>query len=108
MTTPDYTKKMSDLRTLVGQHVKLPSNMSKSTFIGSIPSINTQSPIFYIIPTLILVIIFMIIKPEFLCDDHIDKYNVITHNINYKTLFIYGLIGGGVISIGLFGYFSKR
>jgi hypothetical protein len=107
MTTPDYTKKMSDLRTLVGHHVKIPSKSAFSNMTSSIPTVNTQSPIFYVIPSVILIILLVVIKPSFLCEDNIDKDNVITSKINYKTLFIYGVVGGIILSIGLFAYFRK-
>jgi hypothetical protein len=111
MTTPDYTQKMSDLRVLVGKHAKLTSKSGKNAFNNittRMPSINTQSPIFYIIPPVILIILFIFIKPGFLCEDHINKDNVITHKINIKSLIITGLIGGGSISIGLFAYFRRK
>ena len=112
MTTPDYTQRMSELRARVGQYARIPSKSdTKSAFsniIAAIPKINTQSPIFYIIPPVVLIILFLFIKPGFLCDDYIDKDNVITKKINYKSLLIAGLVGGGVISIGLFAYFLQK
>ena len=47
-------------------------------------------------------------KPSFICNDNIDVDNVITKKINFNKLFIYGLIIGGVISIGLFVYFKQK
>ena len=110
MTTPDYTQKMSDLRVIVGQHAKLMSKSDKkaSNITSVIHVINTQSPIFYIIPPVVLIILFMFIKPGFLCEDYIDKDNVITRKINIKNLIIAGLIGGGAISIGLFAFFRQK
>jgi hypothetical protein len=112
MTTPDYTQKMSELRTRVGQHAILTDeNNTKSKFatIASVmPTITTKSPIFYIIPPIALIVILLFTRPGFVCTDHIDKDNVITQKVNYKKLIIYGLIGGGVISIGLFAYFKQK
>jgi hypothetical protein len=110
MSTPD-TKKMSDLRQLVGKHVKSDENNSKSYFTyitTSLSSINTQSPIFYIIPSIVLIILLFFIKPLFLCDEHKDKDNIIIYYINYKKLIITSVIGGIVISLGLFGYFNRK
>jgi hypothetical protein len=53
-------------------------------------------------------VILLFTRPGFVCTDHIDKDNVITQKVNYKKLIIYGLIGGGVISIGLFAYFKQK
>lgn len=108
MTTPYYTQRMSELRVRVGQHAKLPAKSAFSNITSVIPKINTQSPIFYITPPVVLIILFMFIKPGFLCDDYIDKDNVITQKINYKNLLIAGLVGGGVISVGLFAFFRQK
>lgn len=110
MTTPDYTQKMSELRAKVGQYAKLP-NQSKSGFASvakSIITINTRYPFFYAVPPVIIIVIFIFMKPSFICNDNIDVDNVITKKINFNKLFIYGLIIGGVISIGLFVYFKQK
>ena len=110
MTTPDYTQKMSELRAKVVQYAKLP-NQSKSGFASvakSIITINTLYPFFYAVPPVIIIVIFIFMKPSFICNDNIDVDNVITKKINFNKLFIYGLIIGGVISIGLFMYFKQK
>jgi hypothetical protein len=113
MTTPDYTQKMSELRSRVEQHVILPGKSDSKGGFGrsiasAIPKINTQSPIFYTIPPVVLIILFLFMKPGFVCEDNIDQDNVITQKMNYKKLLISGLIGGGVVSIGLFAYFRQK
>lgn len=111
MSTPDYTKKMSDLRARVGQHARVQNTESKTTIskITSIlPKINTQSIIFYVIPPVALVIIFLIMKPDFVCIDNIDQDNVITKQLIFKKALIAGLISGTVISVGLFAYFRQN
>jgi hypothetical protein len=111
MTSPDYIKKISDLRYKVDHYSKLQDpNSSKFGVVSSITSyiqkFNIRSPFFYIIPPFVLIILFLLIKPSIVCTDHIDKYNTITKKINYKKIIIYSLIGGGVIDIGLFAYFK--
>ena len=112
MTTPDYIKKMSQLRSKVGQYAKLPiqSNNSKIiiTTTSSNPTINIQSPFFYIAPPIIILVILLIMKPNFICNDTIDIDNVITKKLNFNKLLITGLISGGIISIGLFYYFRNK
>lgn len=111
MTTPDYTQKMSELRVRVEQYAKLPSpsknGFSKATY-SVIPKINMQSPTFYIAPPIILIILFFFMKPGFVCTENIDVDNVVTKKVNFKKLLISGLIGGGIISVGLFAYFRKK
>ena len=110
MTTPDYTQKMSELRVRVEQYAKLPSPSKNgfSTATSVIHKINTQSPIFYIVPPIILIILLFFMKPGFVCTDNIDIDNVVTKKMNFKKLLIAGLIGGGIISVGLFAYFRKK
>lgn len=111
MTTPDYTQKMSKLRILVGQHAKIAKNGDKNAFsniTSTITTINTQSPIFYTIPTIVLIILLLIMKPGFLCENHIDKDNIIIKKIKYTSLLLYGIVGGGIISIGLFAYLHRK
>ena len=111
MTTPDYTQKMSELRARVGQHAKLNNVSNKSalsTIKSVIPTINTKSIFFYATPLVILVVIFFIMRPGFVCNDHIDKDNVITSKIDVKKVIIAGLISGTVISVGLFAYFRQK
>ena len=110
MTTPDYTKKMSELRAQVRQYSKLP-NDSKSGFArvtSSIPKINTQSPLFYAAPPIIIIVILYFMKPSFVCTDNIDIDNNITKKLSYKKLLIAALISGVIISVGLFAYFKKK
>lgn len=114
MSTTDYLQKMSELRTRVSQHIKLEgdnNNNNNGVFkniTSVIPKINTQSILFYTVPPIIFTVIFFIIKPGFLCNDHIDKDNVITRKINIKKVLIAGLISGTVISIGLFAFFRQK
>ena len=107
MVTPNYTKKMSELRVRVSQHAKLEGDNNGNIRV-LMPKINTQSILFYIAPLIILIIIFFITKPHFVCIEHIDKDNVITHKLNYKKVLISGLISGTVISVGLFAYFHNK
>lgn len=114
MSTPNYSKKISELRIRVGNHVKLEDNntggnigvISKITSV--IPKINIKSVFFYTIPPFILTILFIIMKPGFVCEDHIDKDNVITKKIILTKCFTLGLISGVIVSIGLFAYFYKK
>jgi hypothetical protein len=112
MTTPDYTQKMSELRDRVGQYSKLSRKSDNKTAFASItaaiPNINTQSPLFYVAPPVVLILLLLFIKPGFVCTEHIDNEKVTTNKISYKKLFITGLTGGGIISIGLFAYFIKQ
>lgn len=111
MSTPDYTQKISDLRARVGQHAKIQNTESKSAInviTSVIPKIDTQSIIFYTIPPVVLVIIFLIMKPGFVCIDNIDKDNVITQKLIFKKALIAGLISGTIISVGLFAYFRQK
>jgi len=105
MTTPDYTQKMSELRDRVVQYTKI-NNVSNTSFL--IPNINTQSIFFYTAPLLIMFVIFFIMRPGFVCNDYIDKNNVITNKLNVKKVVISGLISGTVISVGLFAYFRQK
>jgi hypothetical protein len=111
MSTPDYTQKISNLRVRVGQHARIPNTENKGSTINKIksmiPKINTKSIIFYAIPSVVLIIIFLIIKPGFVCIDNIDKDNVITKQLIFNKVLITGLIGGTVISVGLFAYFRQ-
>lgn len=112
MSTPDYTKKMSDLRTRVNQHAKLEGGDTNTGAIGTIaaaiPKINTQSILFYAAPPVILTIVFLFMKPGFVCVEHKDEENGITNKMSYKKVLIAGLISGTVISIGLFAYFRQK
>lgn len=111
--TTDYFKKMSELRTRVSQHVKLEGNNNNNNngVIKSITSviskINSQSILFYTVPPIIFIVIFFIIKPGFVCNEHIDKDNVITNKISIKKVIIAGLISGTIISVALFAYFRN-
>jgi hypothetical protein len=111
MTTPDYTVKISELRARVSNHAKLDGDNSIgaiSTITASIPKINTQYILFYCTPQIILTIIFIIMKPNFVCNEYIDKDNVVTNRLNYNRVLIAGLISGTVISVGLFAYFHSK
>lgn len=111
MTTPDYTKKMSELRTRVGQHAKLESNSVNRT-IGVVPSIinniNTRSILFYITPPIILTILFLIIRPGFVYVEYTNDDNVIVKKMSFTKVLISGLISGTIISVGLFAYFQRK
>ena len=106
MTTLDYTKKITDLRVRVSQHAKLDNNDNVTTSY-SLPKINNNI-FLYVVPTIILIFIFLVLKPSVVCTDHINKDNVIISKVNYKKIIIYSLIGGMVISIGIFAYFHKN
>jgi hypothetical protein len=111
MTTPDYTVKISELRARVGNYAKLEGENNVgtiSTITASIPKINTQYIFFYCTPLIILTIIFIIMKPNFVCNEYIDKDNVVTSRLSYNKVLIAGLISGTVISIGLFAYFHNK
>ena len=108
MTTPDYTQKMSDLRARVGKHSQLPVKSNFSNITSTLSTINTQSPIFYAIPPLVLFVVFMFFKPVFVCTDHIDKDNVITKKMNFQKLLISVLVGSAITSIVLFAYFRHK
>jgi hypothetical protein len=108
MTTPDYTQKMTELRARVGQYAKLPMQTQSGIFASVVPKINTQSPLFYIAPPIIIMIIILFMKPDFVCTENIDIDNVITKKLKYDKIFMYGLISGGIISVGLFAYFRQK
>lgn len=110
MSTTDYVQKISELRNRVSQHVKLEGNNNGvlNTITSVIPKINTQSIFFYTVPPIIFIVIFFIIKPSFVCNQNIDKDNVITNKISIKKVLIAGLISGTIISVGLFAYFRKK
>ena len=111
MTTPDYTQKMSELRVRVEQYAKLPAQIKYGFSNGSstiIPKINKTSVLFYLAPPVIIIFLLFFMKPGFICTENIDIDNVITKKVKLKKLLIAGLIGGGIISIGLFTYFRKK
>jgi hypothetical protein len=111
MEPPDYTKKLSSLRNRVNNHAKLEYKSdigTINTMASIIPKININSLIFYIIPPIILIMIFLIIKPDIVCTEYIDVDNNITNKIHYKKAIIAGLISGVFISIGLFAFFRKK
>ena len=111
MSTTDYIQKMSELRSRVSHHSKLKGSDNTGvlrTITSAIPKINTQSMFFYAVPPVILFLIFFIIRPGFVCNEHIDKDNVITNKISIKKVLISGLITGTIISIGLFAYFRQK
>jgi len=98
---------MSELRNRVGQHTKLPTKNNRNPLAAVIPKINTQSIFFYAAPPVILMIILIIMRPGFVCTEDVDKENKSTVKLNFKKLLIAGLIGGTVISVGLFAYFRQ-
>ena len=115
MISQNYTQKMSDLKKQVGQYATdyLPVKKEcKSSFmsISSISSISSifRTPFLYVLPSMILIVLLLICKPSFCCQNHIDKDNVITKKLKYKKVFITGVIGGFIFSIGLFAYLRKR
>ena len=108
MTTPDYTKKMSELRTRVEKYSKSPVQ-SKNNFVNTtefIPHKNIQYIFYAVIPVILIVILFFV-KPDFICTIT-DKNSIVTKKINFKKLFIIGFISGGIISGGLFIYFKQK
>ena len=105
MATTDYTKKISELKSRVASHAKIEdNNIGKSV----IPKINTQSIFFYTVPLIIFVVLFFIMRPNFVCNEHIDQNNVITYKVSIKKVLIAGIITGAIISIGLFAYFRQK
>lgn len=110
MTTPDYTKKMSELRTQVEKYSKSPVQ-SKNNFVNTtefIPQKNKNIQyIFYAAIPVILIVILFFVKPDFICTIT-DINSIVTKKINFKKLFIIGFISGGIISGGLFIYFKQK
>lgn len=109
MSTPNYPKKISELKERVEKHTKISNHGGTVNNITSIISIfTTKSILFYIIPSIVLIIFFLIVKPSFVCFTHTDiDTNIIIYSLNYKKVLIYGLISGTIISISLFAYFKK-
>ena len=105
MTSPDYKKKMDELRNKVSQYI--PNKKSTRVMNINIPTFNIKSIYFYIVPPIVILIVLLLSKPSFIRYEHIDENNVITQKINYKYLIIFTLIGGTIIDIGLFAYFKK-
>ena len=110
MATPNYAEKINDLRKRVGQHATIINKNEGivDKVVLNFSKINTGSPIFYIIPPILIIILLFFIKPSFITMDNIDKDNNITKKIKFKQLLIYSLIGGAIIDIGIWAYFRKK
>ena len=110
MTTPNYTQKMSELRTQVEKYSKSP-NQSKNNFVNTTEFIPQKNKnilyIFYVAIPVILTVILFFVKPDFICTIT-DINSIVTKKINFKKLFIIGFISGGIISGGLFIYFKQK
>ena len=127
MTTPDYVKKMSDFRARIGQHTTLSENRnidttndgiikaqntfsksSTNTFTNTFAKLDTKSIMFYAAFPISIIIILFIFRPGFVCIDHMDENNNITKKILIQKVMIYGLIGGTILSVGIFAYLFKN
>jgi hypothetical protein len=106
MATPDYTKKISELRTKVGQYTELPIQNSITTY--NLQKIIYSPIFFYSIPPIISILILLIIKPSFVYTNEINKDKNPTQKLSFTTVLITGLIVGAVISAGLFVFFRKN
>jgi hypothetical protein len=112
MSSSDYTKKINELREKVSQYTQLPKQ--KYNVLPNIDISTENNPKFnkkyllYLIPPILILIILIISKPSFITEDSIDKKNVITKKIKYKSLLIFVLIGSISIYIGIFVYFKKK
>ena len=84
MTTPDYTQKIDELRKRVETHAKFSfTETTNNNFSIKMPSINISSPIFYLLPPLIILIILFVMKPAFISVDTINKDNEINFLHSY-------------------------
>ena len=109
MTTPNYTQKMDELRKRVETHSKfLFAEKTNNSFSIKMPNINISSPIFYILPPVIILAILFFMKPSFITVDTINKDNEIKKTIVYSKLLIAVLVGGFIIDIGIWGFLRKK
>lgn len=107
MDSPNYENKISEFRARVGQYAKLDNPPQKEKSVISMPKINIKSPVMYVIPPILILFLLLVVKPPFVCTDHIDKDNVITKKYNIKKLLITTIIGGIITSVAIFAYFKK-
>ena len=105
MTSPDYTKKMNELRERVSKYSQLP-NKEPNRLINP-QKFNVLFPYLYIAPPILIFIILFLIKPSFITNEHIDENNVTSRKMNYTCLIITTLIGGIIIDIALFVCLKK-
>lgn len=114
MNTPDYINTLNEIRSRVGKYTKLERSKVSSQSKISIPvplkllKIDYKSPIFYIIPPVVIFILLTLWKPGFSTTDVIDKDNNITQKRNFKKILIISLIIGTLLDVGMFVYFRKK
>jgi hypothetical protein len=104
-STPDYNKKLDDLRLRVENHVtvKEPIRSSKMSFIA----FNANSPIYYILPPILCLVLLIVFKPSFLTIEVTDSDGNKRNKFSYKRLFLTFLILSIILDIAIFVYFKK-
>ena len=108
-TTPDYTKKIEELRSRVENHVTTMPSTNSGWFRGksSILTFTANSPIFYILPPLVSLFLLIVFKPSFLTPEITDKDGNTSKKFSYKRLFITFAVISIVLDIAVFAYFKK-
>jgi hypothetical protein len=110
MNTQNYTDRLKNIREQMGKYsdVTQPDHVTASfNFSKLLPTFMPIAVIKYVTPPVVIFILLLVFKPSFIKDDYIDQDNMVTSKMNYKKLFIYMLIGGIVIDIGIFAYTKK-
>ena len=109
MTVPDYTQKLSKIRTRISRYARAKNTSvvyekDKSPF--NLFGFALGSYVLYIIPPIAIFILLLIFQS---CkSDYIDKDNVVKKKTNYKKLLMYTLAGGIIVNIAIFAYLHKK
>lgn len=99
----NYDEKIGELKKRLQVYAKFSySNKEKSKSF-----INTSSPYFYLSPLIILFILFLILKPSFITKE-VDDNGKTKRAISYLKLFLYTLILGAIIDVGIWAYLNKK
>ena len=107
MSHTDYIEKINDLRARVNPYSNFSTLKNNSKFLFNIPKIDIKSNIFYILPPILILLLFMYIKPSFMMVKTINKNRQIRNTVNYSKLFITALIVGFILDIVLWCYIRK-
>lgn len=103
MDSADYNEQIADLKKRLEVYTKFSyGNKESKTLIFGIPTY-----ILYIIPPLLLLILFLIIKPSYLMKE-ITKDDKTEKTLIYSKLFLYSLLFGFIIDIGIWIVFIKK
>lgn len=120
MESSDYTQKIQELRQKVAYYdihsIENKPNESIKTF-RDFSKLNFKTNfkrIIYICPIIIISILLLLSKPNFITIDNINidinnsKDSEITKKIIYSDILIYSLLGGFIIDILIWVYLNKK